>query len=599
MPVFAVRSVIAAVLSVNAALFAEDIYRKPQEIIDGTLIAKVEAVMESGGVVNSEDIASLNAALDRYEREFVAGRHIEDERRAESLSYRNLNADASRILSLFRELSYGRRHFIAEAPYLFRIHRTLAGYYANGDPLLALNHYAASLRYAAIPPACPVAEMDEEEADAHYLSIARIFSDPERVAQANDPYGVDSRNFRSLFESYRTLKLQYEEAVKVVDVARAARARGLSDPDESGARMQMNSLKAELDIAIGRMEGIRLGSYKGFCTDRRGALASIFASMSDLHERLTGDPRGDGRITMLEHAHRLVPESPVYMDRLVGILIHTNHFERAIDLEEQWIEIAKRSGVVPPATHYQRLGSLYIAKRNWIRASESYEEFMKAEVDPEKRRAILLPLADLHITKTGRLERAAELYGEYLELTRNEIPADDRKASDLYLLRYGVYRKLSSIHRRNQRPGEEGKSLRSAVEQVRALEKIADTLRTSRDAIQKRINELNLKIRDREDRSSLRDYYRLKRVDLPEAEEKLNVLESGIKSIDFPVILERLAFLAAGERRFEDALVNYAEIIRRGSGDQAARARRNAQRLQLTMRDGIARELEPSHDFER
>jgi len=575
-----------------------NLYEPPSALIDPAAIERAEALVADPAADPLEAIALLTQQLKLYSRQFVENKRIEDERRSEALSYKNMDVNMTRLISLFRHLESGRGFFIGESPYLFRIHSALARAYERlSRNSHALNHYVMALRYVTFDGGCRVDPAGEKEKEALYLAMARTFADGERIKEEGGR-AAQAAQFRTLITEYVATKKRYEEAVKRVDVAEAELVRGTPRETPDEARSKRDALKQELDAVSGRLEAIRQGEFQDYCTKKGESLASNFYAIASLldREEKDGKKSGNARVMMLEMTLKVDPTHEKAMEELIVELKNTRRNERAIDLEEKFI--AQSKGSASPL-HYRRLGGLYLDVKNYLKGAEALERYLSVETDGEKKREAILLLANTHFRRTGRIKRANELYQQYLKTSPPVDPNGEiLKRSETRKLIYGIHRSIASIYRREQRSDREIEHLNDAIEQVRIIEKELDDAVAARDELQKQINTLKLALMEKEDPGTLREYYRLLRLELPDRKQRVDFIRSRLRALHHTELLERLAFLAQRERDFRGALTLYAEIIRKGRGAEVTRARKNIDQIEATLNDGIYREpaLPPAYE---
>jgi hypothetical protein len=275
------------------------------------------------------------------------------------------------------------------------------------------------------------------------------------------------------------------------------------------------------------------------------------------------------------------------------------------------------------ALSYIRLAGLYADRQNYIRSVQTYERlFARTEPDlwqgvkerlrdqPSTRSladlldiqtTFRLHLADLMFEKTGPLNRAKNLYEQSLSELRQIALPDEAE----YLLRQAVLRRqyevllrLAAIERRGRQSEAESRLLAEALQIGRRLEEESGAALTALQSIDRQRADVSaqLKIGPEEQELSQR-FYRLSYVERPIAAEKEASYRSTVQALDLPQILERQAYLSVRARNLNAARPLYLEIIQKGRGDQATRARQN---LELLSEGPAAlRRLKLPPDFER
>ncbi len=589
------------------------LYEKPQALIDPAVITQLEAELEAPVPSYDVIIARAREQLDRYYSQFVEDKLTEDERRNEPLSYAGLSANALRRVLRERERLYGRSYFQGESPYLFRLHRILGRAYSSigsQETDRALAEFSMALRYTgrdlAMPADLPVpvgmADEDPAAADAaareqRYMLMLRTFADPDRIAQEpNAAIATAAQNFRGLMEEYARLKPELAEAGKTVDVVQSMRLRGVTPPvSAEEARRTLDELRNRRNIVLTQMEEIRFGPYRVYLREKQSNEGDTAYRMAEIADQF------GSRSTLLQLAHQLDPVTPLYIDELVEIYRRRFRWREAIAFQERYLEVVPDpADPAELAPHYLRLAQMYSAQKNAIRAAEAYEEYLERAPESDERRRISLGIADLHFAKTGRLDRARDLYAAYLAAPVPDIAALSVQERTLWRAeRFRIYSRLAAIHRRQQRSVDEATALSAAREAYLDIDTEYQAVLERERALRKEIQDVKRSLLNREDEALQRQYYELQRIDLPAIEADAAFLRSRLLSLDYPAILERQAFLAHQQRRFADALSIYRELIQRGDGAEVNRARQNIDRINLTMSDGRVRQPVVDPRFER
>ena len=587
------------VCSLHESIYSQSVYKRPQEVIDAAVIAESERALLEQDPPLEEVIRNLDSELQKYTSQFVENKLIADERRAGILNFRNMNSETARLISLYRKNKYDPTFYFGESPYLARIHRALgSAWEMANEKQKAVNSYMTSLRYASFESEC----RNEKPGEAEYISMAKSFSDPDRIAQSADSAEkTDAEEARGLIERYAGLKRRYEESVKNIDTARARFARG--QPGESVAQAVQNSdlLRTEYEASVARLSEIYANSYLPFCTDRHKNTAQIVYRIArvslEISEKADSEHR-QNYADMLELAHSLDQNMPDYIEELILYYKNTGNKTRAIDLAEKSVKKLEAEKSEKLAENYFRLAGLYADTRNYILAADAYEKYLKAESDDAIKSKAYIPLADLHFFRTGNNARALSLYTAYLDApdVPGKYPLDLMEKE----IRYDAYVKTAAIYRKNQRTENETVSLEKAVETYRLLEGEKNKTDAEINELQIKINTLKKDLFDSDEESPLlREYYRLLRIDMPQLKEKEERYRIRLSAMLVESVLERLAVLSIYDRKFNRAVELYTEIIRRGRGHERDRARENIQKLQLTMQDGIYRHPALPPEFER
>ena len=607
------------------------LFESPAALIDPARIAALEEQAAGDQPDYVSIIEGARAQLQRYYGQFIEDQRILDQRLYVPDDPARLDQNTIRLLALAREMRPADPYFLGDAPYLFRLHRLLAQVYDQvEDPRRAIGEYAMALRYAGFP--ANALEPPPPTTDSHalrpvVLSMLRFFGDQERIAQ--EPAGAQvaaANRFRVLADQFNTLSAQLEEAEKDVFVAEAERARTGTDR-VAAATARRDGLRLQYLATVNEIEEIRDGAYRTYETGRRQAMADVVFRIAIIARRLdlenkellrrmfgdsfmrgTGDVLSENRTRhrdfggyriLLEFAHRIDPENLVYLDYLADEYRTARDLMRAIAFAEKYIERARTLDPPPEnlANQYLRLAGMYTDRQNYIRAAEAFEAYI-AVAGAAAGPAALLNLADVHFERTGRFARARELYERYL-LERGQAPVDLRERCEYHATAYRIQRNLASIARRERRTDPEKAALDSARESYALIE--ADYARSveQEQDLRRQMLALKAQLRNRTEPDLEEQYYTLLERDIPEAGGAAGFLRSRLASLNVAGILERQAFLAARERRFRDAQSLYREIVSRGTGEQAVRARQNIERINLTLADGLLRPPVLPPDFER
>ena len=582
------------------SVFSQNLYKKPQEIINPSVIQAARQNLQSQNPDALKAVIELTSELSRYTEQFVDAKSIEDERRADALSYENINVNTARLIEFYRLKQYDRSYTLGESPYLSEIHSLLGRAYEIADqPAKALLHYENALRYSSPEKMCSQSENPGED---EYLAMAEAFSEPDRIAQTeNTAEKNDAEKARPLILSYGDVKRRHTEAVKRIDVVRAEKIRGIPGSDPAAVKLKADALKAELDGITSSLKILYNGSYLNFCKAKNSSNADLFYRMSQITKKTANKNNTSlsAYADLLESAQRLDPENLIYLDELVSYYKNRGMLTRAIDLLERRIKTSlKAKNSEDLSEHYFLLGGLYSDGKNYILAAESYEKYFQSEKDPGKLKRAFLPLADLHFKKTGNLNRALELYEAHV--SSENISQENPNRLLLLEKRYDTFLNTAGIYRRKQRTEKEEKNLSEAVLIFRSLEKESEALILEKVELQKKINALKVKLFDEnEETPELAAYYRLLRVDKPELERKISNYKIRMDSMFIEKPLERMAVLAEYQRRYSDAVDLHTEIVRRNRGKERDRSRNNLERIQLTLQDGLYRKPELPPVFER
>ncbi len=620
--------------SASAVTFAQTpaVYKKPQEVIQEANIARLEADVERAkdwydceGIVRS-----ASREVGAYNGQFVEGRRIQDERRSAGSTFLDLDKNTARLIALTQKRTPGESAFLGEHPYMLRLH-TLMGicYDKSEKPYRAASEFAMAFRYLRLEEPWKVPAKNESKG-ALYEQMAAGFGDPDRAKQETDPeLARDAGQVRELYTRWKDEVIRVREAEKGRYAADADKARGRQDRTlDADARLR--DAQTALTSSETSLDALYNGSFKKYNETKRrkaGALAMRMAGIvktleidnkkntrllnrssfyrgmgSELGEERTELRNFVGYGILLELAHKIDADNPEYIKLLADEYRMSRRLTDAIALQEKWIELAgTQASPDDRASAWARLAGMYTDQKNYIRAATAYEESLKSETDAVKQNAMRLELADLYFDHTGNFPGAETLYRKYLEegYPRDLTTLGIRERTDHRSRRYKILRNLTSIDRRHARTDREKAGLAQAREQFLEIEAEYRKLDAERSRVQTRINEVKRELLAREEDALQKEYYTLLRIDLPQAKSLSDFVRVRMNSLNLPGLLERLALIALRERNFDGAMALYAEIISRGTGEQATRARINRERVSLTLTDGLLRDPVVPPQFER
>lgn len=619
-------------LSAGALAQTPSVYKKPHEVIQETNIARLEADVERAkDWYDCESIVrSASREVGAYNGQFVEGRRIQDERRTAASTFLDLDKNTARLIALAQKRTPGESAFLGEHPYMLRLH-TLMGicYEKSEKPYRAASEFAMAFRYLRLEEPWKEPGKNDSKA-AQYEQMAAGFGDPDRAKQETDAdLARDAALVRDLFARWKDETIRVSEAAKGRYAAEADKARGRQDRTlDADARLR--DAQTALTNTEKSLDALYNGSYKKYSDAKRkkaGALAMRMAGIVKILEienkkntrllnrssfyRGMGSELGEERTELrnfvgygilLELAHKIDPDNPEYIKLLADEYRTSRRLTDAIALQERWIELSgKAAEPNERAAAWARLAGMYTDQQNYIRAATAYEESLKSETDRGRQNSMRLELADLYFDHTGNFHGAELLYRQYLEegYPRDLTNLGVRERTDLRSRRYRILRNLTSIDRRQWRTDREKAGLAQAREQFLEIEAEYQKLDAERARIQTRINEVKRELLAEEKEALQKEYYTLIRIDLPQAKAVSDFMRVRMASLNLPALLERLALIALRERNFNGALALYAEIISRGTGEQATRARINRERVSLTLTDGLLRDPVVPPQFER
>ncbi len=653
-------SVLLAVLLCNSGFAAPvdfPLARPVYEVINAQDIERLEQQFAEGSLSADQAIAEAGRLIGQYTAQFREKRR--NDRRALPLPERlsDLNAELVRLMQIVRSRETGGGFFYERSPYMRRLYVLLGrAYEAKKEPVRALSAYMTALRYGSFERPYDDPERAREEdrprlREEVYQAIAIGMGDANRLQQEPDAeIRQAGEAFPEMLRRFRQLRIDVEEARKQIYVEEAKRLRGPADV--ATARATYEQMQGELQQLEQSLEDIRLGVYRTYYEREAAAGGDLLYRMAllskevetslRLQERVlnrssfyrgTGNVLGEERTALrdfvgyralLELAHRLNPRKAEYVQLLAEEYRTGRDLPKAIMYYELALELIdegqeSKRGL---ALSYIRLAGLYADRQNYIRSVQTYERlFSRSEAEPElwdglrvgdrskPGLADLVPIqtiyrlhmADLMFEKTGPLERAKELYRESLtELRGIPLPGEDRYPLRQAVLKkqYEVLLRLAAIERRFRHTEAETALLAEALQVGRQLEQEMEAAILALQTIDRERAEISAQLKPGPEEPELAQrLYRLSYVQRPIAAEKEASYRSVVRALEIPRLLERQAYLATRKRNLDGARQLYLEIIQKGRGDQATRARQN---LELLSEGPAAlRRLKLPPDFER
>lgn len=494
-----------------------------------------------------------------------------------------------------------------------------------------------------------------------YHSILNGMADKDRTAQETDNEIKQTANlFSDLLQRFLQLQKDKEEARKQIFVEEAKQLSGAADVIGAQSNYQrltdeLNQTENQLEqirLGVYRKYFERESRQNGELLYRLALLSKEIETKLRLRERVLNRSnyyRGNGNVlgeertqlrdfigyrALLELAHRIDSKRIMYVQLLAEEYRTSRELPRAIMYYQLAIDMIQETNQAEPglALSYMRLAGLYADRQNYIRSVQTYEAlFSRTESDlwqgvleklrdnPSSNSLVdILPiqttyrlhLADLYYYKTGPLEKAKSLYNQVLnEMESVPLPTEDQYQLRLSYLKqqYQIKMNLASIERRHRFSIEEATQLESALSIGRQVEQEAESALIALQTIDRQRADLSAQLKAgpdiiEEDANQAEEelsqrFYRLSYVERPVAAEKEAAYRSSLKVIDLPKLLERQAYLAVRNRDFDTARPLYREMIQKGRGDQATRARMN---LELLSEGPAAiRRLKLPLDFER
>lgn len=586
------------------------------DLLDPALIDRAENLAGSDSDL-SEVLPDLERMIHEYDLQFLTGKRTAYERRVDPLLEKRLDPDELRKLYRDRFLVDAPISYLGNNPLLFRLHRvTGLAYERSGRTQDALNEYLTALRYT--PLESPYRE--EEEVPGMLFRMLASFASPDRMdLESDEQIQQSARNARNLAEEYFRLRREVREAEKRIDVEQAKAAR--NQPSRIGAATEdlerLSSRLEQVETSIGE---VYRGSYRDYSRRENTTHAEVFYRIAGMVRTLELENKertriknarsflkGQGGVPGINHsvyrnfpgyrkwmelALELWPDNLTYLEELAGELKNSRKIERAIHLEEKYLALAQSRGNIPAETlavHTYDLGSMYMEIKNYLKAAESFERsFSYGSFAGEGELPRIRMLADLHFHHTGRMDRAKTLYQDYLRRIQEQpLPeASWQGPVDRSVAVYTVHKNVAQIYKTEIRPELERQALESAREAFQSVETRFQQLEGEKTAVQERINAMKKELLAGEEERLQREYFRALRMELPEVERRLAYIRAKRDSMNLPVLLERLAWLAGRRKEFDQALSYYREIVARGDGQQIQRARTNIGRINSFLRTG-------------
>ncbi len=604
------------------------LYLPPGRIMDGQVIENARNALLEGGDLDSLE-SDLKEQLSIYQGQYLDGKRTYYERRISPMLQLDSSAQSIRKFVENRDRLPGARAFMGDDPYLFWTHKALGRIYENRDETdAALNHYREAIRYTHLE--LPYRESQTVTESEKLLRMILSYSDPSRLSQELDTDVIaQADEVSKIAVGYGSLLDSLDEAKKQIYVEESKAARG-QPADIAGARSILDTLSSEKKSADSRINEIFNNSYRPYLDRKRADVADTMYRIArilrkkeqDLKDSLrleAGDSfyRGKGDATgipvsnpgdntgyenWLESARRMMPENALYNQLLAEHYERSGKYEYAIDRLKDFIEISKKTSGSKEdiAEAHFTLGGLYIQLKDYITGAEHYETYISM-VQPENARLLsLLYLADIHFQHTGKINRADELYMGWLDRQKSGMSGETiEEKSGKIENAYRVKKNLSIIAKRNQRTSREKKFLALCLEDFNSLRGMQNQQNDALLALEKRINELKRVLLHGEKDEEQRDYFRLLRIEKPEVERVLGILEKSRRTMDIATLLERMAYLAQRDRDFSQAIIYYRKILDEGRSDQITRARKNIDLINQTLVDGYLRNPILPPNFER
>ena len=498
--------------------------------------------------------------------------------------------------------------------------------------------------------AAPLQSDDPRE--KRYAWMRRIFANSDRLAQEDDrQLQRAAREFQSEYENYQKLKQAYYTARPQVDVAELQQLRQRqANPTPAAARQKRDDLQRQWQQSRQKLERIRQNEYQRYLQQRRQRHSAAAYQMAlqvrrlelenlellqrrkrwqgkkNLQERQDLPNDFSGFRALLQFAHKIDPFQAEYARLLsdefrrvgdtVAAIYYTRLFLALAQAQEQTppntnqsATMATPSGVNTPDTaiarYTLRLAGLYQKQGNHIQAADAYEFLLQQPLNAAQQQQARKQLADVHYAHTGKLARAVQLYQAYLaQRSENASPTPSKLSGEnmRHIENYTIHKKLAAIARRRLQTATEKEHLQQASAAYRLLQNAQQQAHDELQELEERELRLKRELMGNTDSKRERDYYFVKNMQIAPKKDEIANLAAHIRNLNFnAIILERLAWLAQREQRWQQAETYYREIVRNGTGSQIDRARANLKAIALSQQDGILRSAAQRRapDFER
>ena len=463
--------------------------------------------------------------------------------------------------------------------------------------------------------------LSQKKKDERYLWMNDTFASKQRLTEEKDTgFRAAGMRFRSVFKEYSQWQQKYTQILKQLE--------NLGDDDLEDDKKSLwtkEKLRIETRLRKARvtLESLRKGAYQRYLRRHRKisgdaafemALEMRWIEIKKSQKRAPSDKKGTASFTeriskealldrsatgdlkglraVLQLVHKIDPFRLDAVRSLSEQFFFIRDIRQATHFTRLYLQLAQMRQPTPKKKqdiikHVQRLAALYVEQNKNLEATGSYEFLLRLPLKSQQRLVFVKQLADLHYRHTGHLERAKELYQEYLASTvkPSKLTLTDpkqEKPHTLHRLRYQSFINLSAISRKQEKQVQEQEYLQQAREIYIDLEQSVVKKRAKIQDLQSRILRLKQQLQEGTlpvalDASSP---YRLAQADLRQEQNALQNLKVQLVALSYPTLLQRLAWLAHGQGRWEEAEELYNELIPRSTGAIRRHARKYLEEIQ-------------------
>lgn len=567
--------------------------------------------------------------LKRYYNQFLSEKRVwEDRNQGSKFSTKNEQNELRLLVDNLIQTP-AESGLIRDSEILYHIHTRLGRLYQEReDPVRALRHYQAGLRYRNL-----------SHTEERYLDEKTWKEILDQDSLSGRKVHRDKRN------DLRIAEEEHESETKRIhrlgsDFANGKMNRTEYDQEVRSSTAKLRDLKSRLDQARKDYENSLAVNYEPFRKTKSREDAQMFYRIAELI-RSTEDKNkeklkiiqkssfsGRGVFVLfdykrntgfhayeyfLEISHRLDPSYPEpiqavayqfkmdgkkqkavdYYDRYVALMesrlpkISDQNRNQELDRNRDQ-NIGRDQQPKLDAEEIEKLADVYLQlailnadlKRKVI-AQQNYEKFLETTRDPSKAEKILYELGRFHEKQIGNLEKAKEYYLRWLAGNPVRVPEKESIAH------YGI----SLREKQDQRIAEEEARLVQALAKLRETE--SEIIQRQKDmvALERETNRYKRELMVTTNDEALAQYriLQLKAEDLKM--EKDNWV-TRFRSIPVTRILFRLSEIRESKRDFAGAIEYCRQVLDLGNESEVNYALRNIRRMELTQSDGVLRKPE-------
>jgi len=192
----------------------------------------------------------------------------------------------------------------------------------------------------------------------------------------------------------------------------------------------------------------------------------------------------------------------------------------------------------------------------------------------KKLETLIYQLANLHTNKTGKYDRAKELYNQYLIHIKNLDPYDIAEKSSLLKIKFHIYKNLSSINEKTKAIQQWRESLQKAQYIHQELYKLIAKQKNVIEQIKNKLLKTKKLLINDTKRKSFNKYLEIQG-ELKQAKSLLATLESVNNSLPLKKIYFALARYWEQKHGYAQALEVYRAAERMGIRPDEARRHMN------------------------